>query len=253
MAVRRPLRILLAEDNTVNQKLALRLLSQMGYRADLASNGLEALQAVERQAYDVVLMDVQMPEMDGLEATRQIRRRAEAGKQPWIIAMTANAMQGDRELCIAAGMDDYLSKPVRVGELVAALERARPDEGPAVAGQLMPERHPAIDALTFESLAASMGEDYIGELVAAYLEETPRLIAGLRQSLEKGDAVAFQRTAHSIKSSSASFGASSLSEAARQLELSAQNHFQAIVGEDLDRLEQLYFRVEDQLREGIHE
>jgi CheY-like chemotaxis protein len=121
LGVRHPLRILLAEDNAVNQKLALRILQQMGYRADVASNGLEAIESLERQAYDVVLMDVQMPEMDGLEATRQIRSLGQKLPQPRIIAMTANAMQGDRELCIAAGMDDYVSKPIRVEELVKAL------------------------------------------------------------------------------------------------------------------------------------
>jgi PAS domain S-box-containing protein len=126
MAARHPLRILLAEDNVVNQKLALRLLSQMGYRADLASNGLEAIQAVERQAYDVILMDVQMPEMDGLEATRHLCAHISAEKRPRIVAMTANAMQGDREMCLAAGMDDYISKPIRVDELVSALNRCQP-------------------------------------------------------------------------------------------------------------------------------
>jgi PAS domain S-box-containing protein len=126
MAVQHPLRILLAEDNVVNQKLALRLLSQMGYRADVASNGLEAVQAVERQPYDVVLMDVQMPEMDGLEATRHLCVRIPAKQRPQIIAMTANAMQGDREMCLEAGMDDYISKPIRVDELVSALHRCPP-------------------------------------------------------------------------------------------------------------------------------
>ena len=116
-----PLRILLAEDNLVNQKLALRLLQKMGYRADLASNGLEVIQALRRQEYDVVLMDVQMPEMDGLEATRVIREKWSSEKRPRIIAMTANAMRGDREKCLEAGMDDYISKPVRTDELVASL------------------------------------------------------------------------------------------------------------------------------------
>jgi CheY-like chemotaxis protein len=126
LAQRLPLRILLVEDNTVNQRVALRILERMGYRADLAANGLEVLQVLKRQAYDVVLMDVHMPEMDGLEATERICRQWPKPLRPRIIAMTANAMQGDREECLAAGMDDYISKPVRPEELQAALERCHP-------------------------------------------------------------------------------------------------------------------------------
>ncbi|MBO0348831.1 response regulator [Phormidium pseudopriestleyi FRX01] len=124
MAKRIPLRILLAEDNIVNQKVALRILERMGYRADVANNGLEVLEALHRLSYDVILMDVQMPEMDGLEATRQIvKKYAERLhlNKPKIIAMTANAMQGDREICLAAGMDDYITKPIRLEELIKAL------------------------------------------------------------------------------------------------------------------------------------
>lgn len=121
MAKRHPLRILLAEDNLVNQKLALRLLEQMGYRADLASNGAEAVESVARQRYDVILMDVQMPEMDGLEASRRINAAFPGNNRPRIVAMTANAMQGDREMCLEAGMDDYIAKPIRVPSLVETL------------------------------------------------------------------------------------------------------------------------------------
>jgi CheY-like chemotaxis protein len=126
LAARHPLRILLAEDNVVNQKLALRLLQQMGYRADVASNGIEVIESIERQPYDVVLMDVQMPEMDGLEASRRITAKRRPGERPRIVAMTANAMAGDREECLAAGMDDYVTKPIRVDELVTALTRTEP-------------------------------------------------------------------------------------------------------------------------------
>ena len=126
MAARHPLRILLAEDNAINQKLAVRLLQQMGYRTDVAGNGLEAIQSIERQEYDVVFMDVQMPEMDGMEASRQINKRWGRTDRPRIIAMTANALQGDREKCLAAGMDDYMAKPIRVDDLVNALSNTMP-------------------------------------------------------------------------------------------------------------------------------
>ncbi len=118
--------VLLAEDNVVNQKVALLMLSKLGYRGDVAANGQEALAAVQRQTYDVVLMDVQMPEMDGLEASRRIGERwPDRSQRPWIIALTANAMQGDRERCLQAGMDDYITKPLKIEELTAAFERAR--------------------------------------------------------------------------------------------------------------------------------
>ncbi|GAB4174708.1 MAG: hypothetical protein Fur006_04700 [Coleofasciculaceae cyanobacterium] len=126
LAQQHPLRILLAEDNVVNQKVALLLLQQMGYQADLASNGLQAIKAVRRQPYDVVLMDMQMPEMDGLTASRRLCEEFSEGERPRIIAMTANAMQGDREECLQAGMDDYISKPIRVEVLIEALRKCEP-------------------------------------------------------------------------------------------------------------------------------
>ncbi len=118
-----PLSVLLAEDNPVNQKVALRFLERMGYNADAVGNGLEAVNAFQNRNYDLVLMDLQMPEMDGLEASRRIRRTVPADRQPKIIALTANAMQGDREICLDAGMDDYISKPVKMHEIVAAIRR----------------------------------------------------------------------------------------------------------------------------------
>jgi CheY-like chemotaxis protein len=134
LARRHPLSILLAEDNAVNQKLALRLLSNMGYHADLAQDGVQAIAAVESKPYDLILMDVQMPEMDGLEATRRIRLQW-PDRRLRIVAMTANAMAGDRDACLAAGMDDYVSKPISPAELAAALERTpSASTAPASAG-----------------------------------------------------------------------------------------------------------------------
>jgi signal transduction histidine kinase/ActR/RegA family two-component response regulator len=123
LAQTHPLHILLAEDNLVNQKVALRLLERLGYRADVAANGIEVLRAIERYPYDVILMDIQMPEMDGVEATRYLRMHSETDQCPYIVALTAHALQGDREAFIASGMNDYLSKPFKVEELIAVLER----------------------------------------------------------------------------------------------------------------------------------
>ena len=116
---------MLAEDNAINQKVALRLLKRLGYRADVAGNDIEVLKARQRQRYDVVLMDVQMPDMDGVEATKIIRHDFQPEQQPHIIALTANALEGDKERFLSVGMDDYISKPVRVQELVEAIKRSR--------------------------------------------------------------------------------------------------------------------------------
>ena len=122
LAAEFPLSVLLAEDNPVNQKVATRFLERLGYRADCVVNGLEAVVALNQRHYDLVFMDLQMPEMDGLEASRRIRGLP-LERQPKIVALTANAMQGDRELCLAAGMDDYVTKPVKMHEIAAAIRR----------------------------------------------------------------------------------------------------------------------------------
>ena len=203
MASRHPLRILLAEDNVVNQKLALRLLQQMGYRADLASNGLEAIECVQRQTYDVVLMDVQMPEMDGLEASRQITTKWPAGQRPRIIAMTANAMQGDREMCLAAGMDDYVTKPIRVDELVAALMSVPARQSEANMDQ------PVIDRAVYAELRDTTGAEFVVELVDTLLRG-PACLRSCARARAQGNAERFRRAAHSLKSNGKTFGAMKL-------------------------------------------
>jgi CheY-like chemotaxis protein len=211
---RHPLRILLAEDNVVNQKLALIVLERLGYRADAVVDGLEVLAALARQRYDVVLMDVQMPELDGLEATRRIRAEFARADQPRIIAVTANAMQGDREMCLAAGMDDYLSKPFRPGELVTALRACRPGGGPAPGAELL---DPAALANLVDM--AHGDESFVGELVGLFLRDAPDLVRALRAALDAGDAPTFQRSAHTLKATSAVVGAHELSARSRELEL----------------------------------
>ncbi|HMB85633.1 MAG TPA: GAF domain-containing protein [Methylomirabilota bacterium] len=246
MAARHPLRILLAEDNVVNQKVALRLLAQMGYRADVAANGLEAIEAVERQTYDVVLMDVQMPELDGFEASREINRRWPGGRRPRIVAMTANAMQGDRELCVAAGMDDYVAKPIRVEELVAALERSPVHRDAAPAAGLVEPTAPAaaaIDRAVFDSLVAATGGPFVAELIGTFGEDARELLATLRRALDATDLDAFRRAAHSLKSTAESLGAAGVAALARELEATARAGSLDGAAGRLDRLTEHYERA----------
>ena len=264
MARRHRLRILVAEDNVVNQKLALRLLAQMGYRADVAANGLEAIAAVERQSYDLVLMDVQMPEMDGFEASRELTRRWAADRRPRIVAMTANALQGDRELCLAAGMDDYVSKPIRVEELVAALERttAREPEAPGRSAPRAPvEASPpaaapeavALDRTAFERLRATVGAGFLDELVTTFVEDSQQLVTAMRHALGGIDAAALRRAAHSLKSNAAGFGATTLSSLARDVETLARSGSLEAAAPWVERLAGECERVTRALREIEHE
>jgi PAS domain S-box-containing protein len=211
-----PLRILIAEDNSVNQKLAVSLLKKIGYRADLAGNGVEALEALERQPYDVVLMDVQMPEMDGLEATRRIHERWPGAERPYVIAATANAMQEEKQACFVAGMDDYLSKPIRMNELVAALGRSRPrgaaEPSPA------PTANANVDAKVLEGLRESFDDEFVAELIGTFFKEAPALMKTAKAAVEAQDSDTLQRAAHSLKSNAATFGAMSLVDLCRELE-----------------------------------
>jgi CheY-like chemotaxis protein len=223
LAARHPLRILLAEDNVVNQKLAIRLLERLGYRADVVGNGLESLEALERQTYDLLLSDVQMPEMDGLEATRRILERWPKGERPWIVAMTAEAMSGDRERCLAAGMNDYLAKPIRVDELVAAIKRT-PRRGPAIPAPPPSGSIGPIDAKALTRLADGTGGDtgFVSELIDQFLIEAPGLIGAARAGLDAGDGDEVRRAAHTLKSNAATFGAGELADLSRQLEEAAR-------------------------------
>ncbi len=209
-------RVLLAEDNAVNQKVALHQLKRLGYSADVVDNGRAALEALERNElqYSLVLMDCQMPVMDGYEATTELRRRENGSRHIPVIAMTANAMQGDKEKCFAAGMDDYMSKPVNAPELQAVLARWLLPELQSHESELIENDRvrPAdvLDAFVlagFRELQAQGNPGFVAELIGLFLQDTPPHIDALRKALPKGDRDTLEHEAHSLKGSCGSFGA----------------------------------------------
>jgi signal transduction histidine kinase/CheY-like chemotaxis protein/HPt (histidine-containing phosphotransfer) domain-containing protein len=251
-----PLRLLLAEDNAVNQKVALLMLGRLGYRADVANNGLEVLEALARQPYDLVFMDVKMPELDGLETTRRICAERDPAARPWIIAMTANAMLGDREMCLAAGMNDYLSKPMLIGELIKALERAaaalyasRRASGARAPSPAGPSA--VLDRAVLDDLTADLGADnptLVTELIDLYLAETPSVLGKLRDAVGAGAADTTFQLAHTLKSSSANLGAKPLAALCEILEAAARSKQLAKGGDQLRQIEAMYPQVELALR-----
>jgi CheY-like chemotaxis protein len=207
--------ILVAEDNTVNQKVVKQLLRHLGHRADIVANGVEALEAMERQDYGLILMDMQMPEMDGIEATHRLRRRFRGASAPWIIAMTANALPGDRERCMEAGMDAYLPKPVVLDELRRALAAG-------IAAVAARRRAPeVVDPARLEELrgAAGAGDGVLEEVVAAFLDGVPPLLARAGQAIEAADGALLAATAHYLLSSIDCVGAGRMRLPCLNLEL----------------------------------
>jgi len=215
--------VLLVEDNTINQLVATRMLAKLGYRADVANNGREAIDAITVGAYDAILMDCQMPEMDGYEATRQLRRaETGTGRHLPVIAMTAAAMTGDREQCLAAGMDDYITKPVSVEAIGNILERwikpssiragERASAGPAERPVLDPDRFGVL-----RELDAGDG-DLLGTIIHEYVNDATRLLASIRAAIAEGDPQTVEQHSHTLKGSSANLGAVGLTEICGKLE-----------------------------------
>ncbi len=224
LASRMPLRVLLADDNAINQKVALSVLQRLGYRAEVANNGLEVIQALEQRPFDVLFLDVQMPEMDGLECARAISQRWTRDKRPVIVAMTGNALMGDREKCLAAGMDDYISKPVRIVELQSALERWGPTKSRKHDTDYF-LRHPQsisaglLDEAAIEELRqmpASEGVSMLTELIGLYLDSAPGRITQIQEFLNDAQKLSFH--AHALKSMSLNLGCKRIIEVAQRLE-----------------------------------
>jgi CheY-like chemotaxis protein/HPt (histidine-containing phosphotransfer) domain-containing protein len=243
------LQILLAEDNEVNQRLALLLLEKLGYRADVAGNGLQALAALRERRYDVVLMDVEMPELDGLAASRRIHEEWRE-QRPWIIAMTANALQGDREQCLEAGMDDYLSKPIRTEELAAALARSAPAASDAER-DFIDDKAPddsvpgtgdgsVLDPSALAQLRETTGDpSLMRELIDAFLQNAPGLVG----ELAGDDAEEVRRAAHTLKSNGRTFGATDLADLCQKLEEQARGGELDGAGELVRQIEEKYERA----------
>lgn len=265
------LRILIAEDNMVNQRVAMKMLAHLGFGADVVANGVEALDALGRKSYDIILMDVMMPEMDGLEATRAIRRQWPGAARPRIIATTANAMKGDREKCLEAGMDDYISKPVRMDDLQKALERwgtptseVRPTAGAsATCGPVPPDAaSAAVDLAALDTLAQLQEDgapDIVAELIELFLADSAGLIVELAAAVEARDCEAIARIAHRFKGSSSNLGAGTLASRCHDLELRGKQAntenldvLQAAILSEYERAEEVLRQVQLARLRGAH-
>jgi signal transduction histidine kinase/two-component SAPR family response regulator/HPt (histidine-containing phosphotransfer) domain-containing protein len=229
LATQLPLRILVVDDNTINQRVAVRILQQLGYQADVAGNGREALDALDQKAFDFVLMDVMMPEMDGLDATQLLRKRQlnpanrNFQKNIVVIAVTAHAMQGDREKCIAAGMDDYLSKPVRPKDVRDMIERW----GDKINSETKMKSENILPDLAADETPVDMdrildltdgNDDSLRELIEMYLKQTGKQFEQMRMAVNLGDADTLRRVAHSCAGASATLGMTHLVPRLRELE-----------------------------------
>jgi two-component system, sensor histidine kinase and response regulator len=228
-------RVLVAEDNPVNQRVALRQLERAGVAADAVANGIEAVEAVSRRDYALVLMDVQMPEMDGCTAAKELRRRGAAVP---IVALTANALAGDRERCLAAGMNDYLAKPIVEEELARVLDRFLPQAdggGP-------------LDAQTLTRLR-EVGPEFVREIAAIYLDDAPARLQALRAAVQQQDAHGIATAAHAFKSGSGNIGATAVAELCGELETMGRRGELSGAAGRLAELEREYAKVEQALRE----
>jgi CheY-like chemotaxis protein/HPt (histidine-containing phosphotransfer) domain-containing protein len=242
-------RVLLVEDNVLNQVVAVGILGKLGYAADVVAGGPEAVEAAAGGGYAAVLMDCRLPGLDGYQATAEIRRREGAARHTPIIAMTASATPGDRDRCLAAGMDDYLTKPVLVADLRAVLARWLPEAPPppGAAGA-------AADALDRDRLAALMeldedgqGSSLLTRLAAAFLTGAPADLAGLRAAVERGDAAAVGEVAHHLRGAAATLGSGAVVGLCEDIELLAGADALASAGDLLGRLERELDRVRDAL------
>ncbi|NOZ08584.1 MAG: response regulator [FCB group bacterium] len=244
------IKILLAEDNLINQKVAVKILGNMGFKTKIAENGVEAIRMLGNEEFDLVLMDVQMPELDGLSATRQIRSGTSTVLNPEIpiIAMTANAMKGDREKCLQAGMNDYIAKPIDPEKLKHTLQKWNPDNEPIAKSV---DVQWEVDKAIFDraGLLERLGGDeaFLKEMMVLFLTETPQQIKSIELALEEQEADKTRKIAHALKGASANIGATAVSDAAKELEYAARE-------DDLSSAQELFAGLQkkfQQLKEAL--
>lgn len=249
-----PLRILLAEDNVVNQKVAVRILQRLGFRVEIAANGQEVLDLVKTVSYDLIFMDVQMPDMDGMEASRRLVKTYKENVRPKIIAMTANAMQGDREKCIAAGMDDYIAKPIRIEEIQFMIEKW--------GNKIISSRDNLIQKLKKSKIVTEIIDEskisflndiqteedlsFFAELIDIYISETPKIFEKINKTIENKEKAGLTFAAHKLKGSSVTLGVLRMSDLAHELELCALN-------ENFDSAKIIYNTIIDTFEKLIDE
>jgi PAS domain S-box-containing protein len=286
LAEQLPLRMLLAEDNLVNQKVALNMLKRLGYRADVVANGLEAVTTMRQLHYDVIFMDMQMPEMDGLEATRTLRQLSGSREQPWIIAMTANALKGDRQKCLDAGMNDYISKPVYLDAIVEALYRFQKTTAKELKSSILAFTKPGlgdhpdllnrndvvtaaaqnqinfnnidpkvIDRKVIHSINEVAGDDhgFLTNIVQMYLEDAPKHLAKIHEALDHNDPVALHLAAHALKSVSRSIGTVEVAQCSSQIEAIAKADNLSPLPELITQLEVACERAQQVLQQLLHQ
>jgi CheY-like chemotaxis protein len=250
----------LAEDNSVNQQVALLMLQKLGLRAGIASNGLEVLQSLEQTTYDVILMDVEMPEMDGLTATRQLRQKYQSPQQPWIIAVTAYAMTGDRLKCLEAGMNDYISKPIRMEELELVLNRVPPNlRDTQITASMYCSDLPTIDIKVIEAIRKMGGvkaEVIIKKMIQTYLADAPSFLEGIDRAVTSHDADKVRIAAHTLGSSSANLGMLNFANLCKKLETMARDQDLTLAvplyTQLINEYQMVKMALENLIRDGNH-
>ena len=251
LARRLPLRILVVEDNSVNQKVILLLLAKLGYTADVANDGMEALQTEDR-GYQVLLMDIQMPGLDGIEATRRIRAEWRGSRQPWIVAVTASTIPGTRTKCLDAGMNDYLSKPLQLPALAGALERCglHLDQVP---DSESPYRPVGIDPAQLAVLRdlTSNDPEQLSELTDLFSLNTRHMLDNIHQSFKTADMKQLAHQAHSLKGSSSAMGAVRMSQICLEIEDRARSSDPRTIADQITALEREFSQVLHDLQAAI--